>query len=63
MPTPEVFPEVLNIVELKEFLCLDYDRTNKLLTDGVIPSVRINDHGDRRIFREDAIAYLIGKKR
>ncbi len=50
--------EVLTTVELKNFLRIGYENTVQILKDGKIPSVIINNRGDRRILREDAIAYI-----
>jgi hypothetical protein len=52
------YPEVMTTTELKKFLRINYDRAKKLLEDGIIPNVIINDRGDRRVLKEDAMAYI-----
>lgn len=54
--------EVMTTVELKNFLRMGYENTVRLLEDGIIPSVKINNRGDRRILREDAVAFVRGQK-
>jgi hypothetical protein len=55
--------ETLTTTELMRFLRTSYGNTKRLLDSGKIPSNIINDHGDRRILREDAIAFIrSGKK-
>jgi hypothetical protein len=54
--------EVMTTVELKNFLRIGYENTVRLLEDGIIPSTKINNRGDRRILREDAIAFIRGQK-
>lgn len=50
--------EVMTTVELKNFLRMGYENTVRLLESGLIPNVKINNRGDRRILREDAINYI-----
>jgi hypothetical protein len=52
--------EVMTTVELKNFLRMGYENTVRLLEQGVIPSVKINNRGDRRILREDAVNFVRG---
>ena len=52
--------EVMTTVELKNFLRIGYENTVRLLEQGVIPSVKINNRGDRRILREDAVNFVRG---
>ena len=52
--------EVMTTVELKKFLRIGYENTVRLLEQGVIPSVKINNRGDRRILREDAVNFVRG---
>ena len=50
--------EVMTTVELKKFLRIGYENTVRILEEGLIPNIVINNRGDRRILREDAINYI-----
>lgn len=52
--------EVMTTVELKNFLRMGYENTVRLLEQRIIPSVKINNRGDRRILREDAVNFVRG---
>jgi len=50
--------EVMTLTELKTMLRIHYNRAKKLLDDGIIPGIKINERGDWRILREDVIDYM-----
>jgi excisionase family DNA binding protein len=51
-----IYPEILNMDELRSFLRVSYDTALRLITTGQIPAKRINR--EWRINKQDVLNYI-----
>lgn len=54
--TERIYPEILNMNELRSFLRVSYDTALRLITTGQIPGKKINR--EWRINKQDVLNYI-----